>query len=82
MPASCDACGRVDLHPANRVAWGLFCDYPSLISHGLDGWQVDYQSAMAIMASLYLDDDIPLMLKKLEAIKTGYATAKQSANSR
>lgn len=75
LPASCEACGQIDLWPANYEAWKLYIDYPSLITNGMNGWLVDYQAAFELMDRMYMPN-VPLMLKKLEAIKTGYASVK------
>jgi len=75
FPASCEACGKCELWPANQEAWSLYRDYPSLITNGMAGWQVDYRAALDIMDRLYISDT-PLMLRRLEAIKTGFASAK------
>lgn len=76
MPASCEACAKEDLLAENLEAWQFHLEYPSLIRCGMDGWLVDYQSAISIMDRLYMPN-VPLMLKKLEAIKTGYASVKK-----
>lgn len=70
MPASCEACGLVDLLPENYEVWGLYNTYPGLIRHGMDGSTVDYQSAMRIIDEEGYSEPL-VMLRKLEAIRQG-----------
>jgi len=79
LPASCEACGKTDLWPVNREAWSLCCEYPSLIMNGMDGWKVDYPAAFELLDRLYIEDT-PLMIRRLEAIKTGFASVQPSAS--
>lgn len=76
IPPSCKACGQCDLLPANQEPWSLYCQYQSLISNGMAGWQVDYQAAFTLFDRLYLSD-APRLIRSLEAIKTGFASAKR-----
>ena len=75
LPASCKACGQCDLWPANHEAWQFYQEYPSLIRNGMDGWQVDISAALDI-ADRTCRSDAPLLVRRLEAIKSGFASAK------
>ena len=70
MPASCEACGPVELWPENYEAWELINQYPGLIKQGMDGSSIDYQTALRIIDAEAYSPPL-LMLRKLEAIRQG-----------
>lgn len=76
IPTSCEACGKCELWPANHEAWSLYNQHPSLIANGWAGWQLDSMAAFEIIDRMYINDSL-LMIRRLEAITIGFASAKQ-----
>lgn len=82
-PPDCDSCGAggATLAPANVAALELYHNYPSLLQFsGMGGGHVDYHAAWRLAEEEGIDD--PLLLRRLEAIKTGLLAKEQGGHGR
>jgi hypothetical protein len=70
VPASCEACQPVEIHPANADAWETLQRFPGILAPDPGGRvAVNYPAADIVAARLYLDP--VFFIEQLEATARG-----------